>query len=69
MSIPQAEIDYQLLHPDEFSAEGLSAFILVGMSVVTVAVALRIWARHIARVPLKADDYILCVALVRLPVH
>ena len=65
--VPQSVIDYQLARKDEFSASGLIPFLIAGISICAVAVALRLWARRTAKLDLKADDWTLLVALVGLP--
>ena len=64
MDIPQEEIDYQLSHADEYDGEGLTTFLIVGLCVVWVAVALRFYARTKFKIALKSDDWTLLVALV-----
>ena len=65
--LPQSEIDYQLARPHESNCVGLPTYVIVFLSIVTVAVALRLWARSIAKVPWKSDDYTLLVGWVSLP--
>ena len=40
--IPQKVVDYQLSHHDDFNCEGMQAFTIAGMIIVTMAVVLRL---------------------------
>lgn len=60
----QRKLAYQKAHPGEFSCPGLNAFTITFMVIITAAVCSRFWSRKLARIPLKADDYLLLVALV-----
>ena len=48
----------------EYSLGNITAFIITGMIIVTVAVVMRLWARKMAKIPWRSDDYTLIVALV-----
>ena len=65
MSVPPEEIAYQKANASDFNADGLSAFCISGVIIVTAAVMLRIWSRKLQKIPLQADDYTLVVSLVR----
>ncbi|KAL9101698.1 MAG: hypothetical protein Q9163_003063 [Psora crenata] len=65
MSVPPEEIAYQKAHASDYNAQGLNAFCIVGMCVVTVGVALRLWSRKMQKIAWQSDDYTLIVALVR----
>ena len=64
MDVPQAEKDYQLARAGEYSLGNLSAFIITGLIICTIAVILRLWSRKVADIPWRSDDYTLVVALV-----
>ena len=67
MSVPPEEIAWQQAHASDYNAQGLNAFCIVGMCVVTVAVALRLWSRKMQKIPWQSDDWTLVVALVYMP--
>ena len=69
MVLSQSAVDYQLAHADEFNCEGLNTYTITLMSIVTVAVALRLWSRRIARIDWRSDDYTLVAGWVRFPFH
>lgn len=62
--IPQAEKDYQFARRDEYSAHSLKEYLIIGLCVVTAAVALGFWARRRAQIELKSDDWTLLVAWI-----
>ena len=66
MVLSQSAVDYQLAHAGEFNCEGLNTYTIALMSVVTVAVALRLWSRKIAGIDWRSDDYTLVAGWVRL---
>ncbi|KAG8533759.1 uncharacterized protein KY384_001500 [Bacidia gigantensis] len=66
MVLTQANMDYQIAHAGDFNCEGLNTFTITLMSIVTAAVGMRLWARRIAKIDLKIDDYILLVGWVRV---
>ena len=67
MSLSQAEVDYQLAHAGDFSCEGLNTLTIILMVIVTMAVALRLWSRKIAKIEWKSDDYTLVLGWVEIP--
>ena len=66
MALSQAGVDYQLAHAGDFNCEGLNAFTITLMAIVTTAVALRLWSRKIAKIDWKSDDWTLIAGWVRL---
>ena len=62
MDIPPEEAQKQLANPDEYGASGLTEFIIAGAVIITIAVALRLWARRMVGIELKSDDWNLIVA-------
>ena len=68
MVVSQQDIDYQLAHANDFNCVGLNAFTIIMMNIVTGALILRLWARKIAKIELKSDDYTLMLGWVGLPV-
>ena len=60
----QRKLNYEKAHPTEFGCSGLITFTIIGIVLITIAVCLRIWSRKLARIELRADDYLLIVALV-----
>ena len=63
--LPPKEVQRQLSHKDEFNAGGLAPFLITIQIVSTIAVGMRFWARRMAKVSLRSDDYTLLAALVR----
>ena len=66
MALTKEQVDYQVAHAAGFNCEGLNTFTITLMSIVTLAVALRLWSRKVARVGWKADDYTLTAGWVSL---
>lgn len=66
MVLSQSAVDYQLAHADDFNCEGLNTYTIALMSVVTLAVALRLWSRKVAGIDWRSDDYTLVAGWVRL---
>ena len=64
MDPPQEEIDRQMALKHEYSLGNITAFIIAGLVIVTVAVLLRLWARRLSKIPWRSDDYTLMIALV-----
>ena len=64
LKIPPEEKAYQLSRPDETSVHGLITLNIVGLCIVEVAVALRLWGRKLQKLSWKSDDYILMICAV-----
>lgn len=60
----QRQLDYEQLHPTEFGCSGLNTFTIIGMFLITFALGMRFLSRKLAKIPFKADDYLLALALV-----
>lgn len=58
---------YQLAHPEQTSTRGLEAYHIVGICVIEIAVALRLWGKRLQRLEMKLDDYLLIICAVRPP--
>lgn len=67
MVVSQQDTDYQLAHANDFNCVGLNTFTITMMSIVTVAVLLRLWARKTAKIEMRSDDYTLILGWVGLP--
>ncbi|KAI9803689.1 MAG: hypothetical protein M1833_000601 [Piccolia ochrophora] len=59
-----AEIAWAEAHPDEYSCQGLGAFLIVGITLSTLAVVLRLWSRRVRKLQFASDDYTIVAALV-----
>ena len=66
MVLSQQDINYQLAHAGDFNAVGLNTFTIALMIIVSVAVALRLYSRKIAKIDWKSDDYTLIAGWVSL---
>lgn len=69
MTIPPAELQYQLHHIHENESPALGAFFIVCMVLSAVFVAVRLVSRKIMRIGLQADDYTILAGLVRPQIH
>lgn len=64
MFLSQADVDFQIAHAGDFNCEGLNAFTIASMVIVTIAVIMRLWSRKIERIEWRSDDYTLIAGLV-----
>ena len=65
VTISPEERAYQLAHPEETSTRGLEAYIIVGLCVIEIAVALRLWGKKLQKHEVKLDDFLLIICAVR----
>ena len=66
IKLTQAEKDYQLARPNEVWTDGLTAYRIAFLCVAEICVILRMVGRRVQKITLRADDYTLIVAGVRL---
>ncbi|KAI9681158.1 MAG: hypothetical protein M1817_002440 [Caeruleum heppii] len=62
--IPPEELQYQLANINDDRSPILIAVNFTGFALATIAVGLRLLARRVSGLPLKADDYTILVSLV-----
>ena len=67
--IAPSSLQFQLAHIHDDRSLGLKVVEILGLILATAAVALRIASRRVSKVPLKADDITIIIALVTLPDH
>lgn len=65
VNISPEERAYQLAHPDETSTQGLEAYCIVGLCVIEIAVALRLWGKRLQKLEVMLEDYLLMICAVR----
>ena len=63
--ISPEEKAHQLAHPEETSTQGLEAYHIVGLCVIEIAVALRLWGKRLQKLEIKLEDYLLIICAVR----
>lgn len=65
VTISPEEKAHQLAHPEETSTRGLEAYHIVGLCVIEIAVALRLWGKRLQKLEVTLDDYLLIICAVR----
>ena len=65
VTISPEERAYQLAHPEQTSTRGLEAYHIVGLCVIEIAVALRLWGKRLQKLDLKLEDILLVICAVR----
>ena len=65
-SLPPAQAQYQLDHVDESRADNIRSSLIACLVIATVAVILRFISRRMVTTSIKADDWMIVAALVRI---
>ena len=64
VTISPEERAYQLAHPEQTSTRGLEAYHIVGLCVIEIAVALRLWGKRLQKLDVKLEDILLIICAV-----
>ena len=65
-SLPPAQAQYQLDHVDESRANNIRSSLIACLAIATIAVILRFVSRRMVTTSIRADDWMIVVALVRI---
>ena len=65
VNVSPEERAYQLAHPEETSTRGLEAYHIVGLCVIEIAFALRLWGERLQKLEMKLEDYLLVICAAR----
>ena len=66
MSLPPAEAQYQLDHVHESRFQAIASSQIACLIIAFIAIILRFVSRRLSKTPIKADDWMIVVALVSI---